>query len=64
MTKTLPAVLGGLMVVTGAIWTLQGLGYVSGSPMTGVGLWAVVGPIVAAAGIVLILVAVRGSRRQ
>ena len=28
-------VIGGLIALTGAIWTLQGLGYISGSFMTG-----------------------------
>jgi len=47
MRKTLPVTLGILMVVIGVIWTLQGLGYVKGSPMTGVELWAILGPLVA-----------------
>jgi hypothetical protein len=52
-------VVGVLLVVVGVVWTLQGLGYLPGSVMTGVTLWAVVGPIVALAGLVL---AVRGMR--
>jgi hypothetical protein len=61
MRKTLPITLGVLMVVVGAVWTFQGLGYLEGSPMTGVELWAVVGPIVAGLGVALAYVGLRGS---
>ena len=42
--------LGIVLVVIGVVWTLQGLGYVGGRVMSGVTLWAVVGPIVAIVG--------------
>ena len=48
------------MVVIGGIWTLQGLGYVKGSPMTGVELWAILGPLVAGLGVALAYVGFRG----
>ncbi|SOC52266.1 hypothetical protein [Ornithinimicrobium cerasi] len=51
---------GVLAIALGLLWTLQGLGVVGGSPMTGVTLWAVVGPIVALAGVALILTGRRG----
>jgi hypothetical protein len=56
-------VIGGvLLVVVGAVWTLQGLGYLPGSVMSGVTFWAVVGPVVAVVGLVIIA---RGwSRRR
>jgi len=60
-------VVGVLLAVMGAVWTLQGLGYLAGSAMTGVRLWAVVGPIVAVVGLVLAVVGlrqVRTSRRD
>ena len=60
--KALPLVLGGVMVVVGLLWTLQGLGYVSGSPMTGVTFWAVVGPVVAVIGLALMIVGMRRRR--
>ena len=41
------------MLVAGALWTLQGLGYLGGSSMTGESFWAVVGPIVAGLGLAL-----------
>ena len=62
MRKLLPAVLGGLMVVVGAVWTFQGLGYLEGSPMTGVDFWAIIGPIVAGLGVALAYVGLRGPR--
>ncbi len=62
MRKTLPITLGVLMVIVGAVWTFQGLGYLKGSPMTGVQLWAVLGPLVAGLGVALTIVGVRGSR--
>lgn len=46
---------GVLLIALGVLWTLQGLGVVGGSPMTGVTLWAVVGPLVAVTGIWLLL---------
>ena len=53
--------LGALLVVVGAVWTLQGLGYIGGSAMSGVPLWAVVGPVVVILGLLL---AVRGGRKR
>lgn len=60
MKKTLPVLLGGLMVVMGGVWTFQGLGYLEGSPMTGVTTWAIVGPVVAGLGVALAFVGLRG----
>jgi hypothetical protein len=55
----LPIAGGLLAVVLGALWTLQGLGVVGGSVMSGVSFWAYVGPVVALAGVVLIVLAMR-----
>ncbi len=63
MKGWVPLTLGLLAVVVGAVWTLQGLGYVGGSVMSGVTLWAVVGPIVAVVGLVLIVVGLRARNR-
>ncbi len=62
MKKTLPITLGLLMAVVGAVWTFQGLGYLEGSPMTGVAVWAIIGPLVAGFGVALLLVGVRRRR--
>jgi len=53
------------MLVVGLIWTLQGLNVLGGSAMTGQTLWAVVGPIVAIAGVVIVGLGVRrGTARR
>jgi hypothetical protein len=62
MRRTLPIVLGLLMIVVGAVWTFQGLGVIKGSPMTGVSLWAILGPLLAGLGVALGYVGLRGSR--
>lgn len=54
--------LGVLLVLFGGVWTLQGLDVLGGSAMSGVTIWAVVGPIVALAGIVLLVIGLRRSR--
>ena len=59
MNKNLQTGLGVLLVLIGLIWMLQGLGVLAGSPMTGVTLWAILGPIVAVAGAWLIAGALR-----
>lgn len=55
-------VAGLVLVAIGCVFTVQGLGYLAGSPMTGVTLWAIVGPVLALVGIVLIVRAVRTGR--
>lgn len=55
--------LGLLAVVLGALWTVQGLGYIEGSVMTGVRLWAVAGPVLALAGLVALWLGLRTRRR-
>jgi hypothetical protein len=52
-------VLGVLLVLVGVLWTLQGVGLVGGSVMSGVTLWAIVGPVVALGGVLLLVVARR-----
>jgi hypothetical protein len=63
MRGWLPLVLGLLAVVVGAVWTLQGLGYIGGSAMTGDRVWAVVGPVVGVVGLVLIGLGLRTRSR-
>ncbi|MBQ0906561.1 hypothetical protein [Micromonospora sp. U21] len=64
MRGWLPLTLGLLAVVIGAVWTVQGLGYVSGSVMTDQPVWAVLGPVVALAGLVLLWLGLRSRRRR
>ena len=63
MKGWLPLAIGIAAVVVGAVWTVQGLGYLSGSVMTDERIWAVIGPLVAVAGLVSIGVALRARRR-
>lgn len=51
--------IGAVLVLLGATWTLQGLDVIGGSVMSGVTLWAVIGPIVVVAGLVTALLGVR-----
>lgn len=60
MGRQVSLVLGGVLVLVGLLWTGQGLGWIGGSPMTGVTLWAVVGPVVAIVGLLVALRAGRG----
>jgi hypothetical protein len=55
VSKSLLVPLGVLLVLVGILWTLQGVGYLTGSVMTGVRFWAVTGPIVIVAGVVLVI---------
>lgn len=43
-------VVGTVMALCGALFTLQGLGAVQGSPMSNTTMWSVLGPIIAIAG--------------
>lgn len=54
-------VLGIVLALAGVVWTLQGLGVVGGSVMTGATIWAVIGPVTTVVGLV---VAVTGFRRR
>lgn len=52
--KLVLTVVGVLMVALGAIWILQGVGFLPGSFMTGQIQWAVYGCVVAVAGILVV----------
>jgi hypothetical protein len=53
MKKALLIGVGLLITIAGVVFTLQGLDLLGGSVMSGVTFWAVVGPLIAVAGIVL-----------
>ena len=54
----LPMALGVLGIVLGGLWTLQGLNVLTDSRMSGVRLWAQIGPAVAGAGLILVVLGV------
>lgn len=60
--RTVGLAVAGLMVLAGALWTLQGLGYVEGSAMTGERTWSIIGPIVAGLGVALGIVLLQNRR--
>jgi len=59
MSRTLKLVVGVVLILVGAVWTLQGLDVMGGSGMSGHAVWAVVGPVVALLGVVLLVGGVR-----
>ncbi|MFI9381553.1 hypothetical protein [Kutzneria sp. NPDC052558] len=56
--------LGVVLVLLGLLWTAQGLGYVTGSFMTGSRLWATIGPIVALVGLWSLVTGIRRQRAR
>jgi hypothetical protein len=60
MRFVLPA-LGVVLALVGAVWTLQGVGVIGGSFMTGSRVWLVIGLVALVAGIWLL---VRSLRRR
>lgn len=61
MNPRIRVALGVLLMIIGAVWTLQGLNVLGGSAMSGVTLWAVIGPLVVVGGLTL---ALSGRRRH
>ncbi|ROT33412.1 hypothetical protein [Micromonospora sp. HM5-17] len=56
--------LGLLAVVVGALWTLQGLGLLEDSVLSGELVWAVVGPGLVLVGLVLLRLGLRARNRR
>ncbi len=50
MTKTLVVLIGAIILAMGLTFTLQGLGVLKGSTMSGETQWALIGPLVAVVG--------------
>jgi hypothetical protein len=63
MKGWLSVVIGLLLVLAGAVWALQGFDVLGGSAMSGKSMWAVIGPIVAVVGLVLLVMGGRSVRR-
>ena len=62
MSRMVGLVLGAVFVVLGLVWFGQGMGWIGGGGMSGVRLWAVIGPILAAVGVVLVVGSLRPVR--
>lgn len=60
MVNRLLITAGAVVMVAGVIFALQGFGVLGGSVMSGSSLWAVLGPLIAIAGL---LAVVAGARR-
>ena len=55
---------GILVMLAGVIFTLQGVGVLGGSVMSGVTFWAVAGPVIALAGLALAVIGLGGRLTQ
>ena len=60
MTTRVLSVAGVLVIVAGVVFTLQGVGVIGGSFMSGSARWAVIGAVLVVAGLGLYLRATRG----
>ena len=61
MNRSVLRIVGGLLLLMGTIWFLQGIGVLPGSFMSGQPKWAVYGAIADIVGIILIVI---GSRSR
>ena len=57
-------IVGGLMALMGGVWTVQGVGILPGSFMTGQTFWAVVGSLTLVAGGILAFFGFRLDKRR
>ena len=50
---------GFVLTLAGVVFTLQGVGVLGGSVMSGVTFWAVAGPVIGLAGVILAAIGLR-----
>lgn len=62
MARPLWVVAGVIVALLGLLWTLQGIGVVKGSSMSGTTTWSIIGPIVLLVGLVVLSVGIRGRK--
>ena len=62
MKRVLLVGAGLVITLAGVIFTLQGLGAMGGSAMSGVTFWAVAGPVIALVGLAMAALGLRGGR--
>ena len=58
-TRILLVAAGSLVTVAGVVFTLQGVGVIGGSFMSGTTAWAIAGPVIALAGLTLVMAGLR-----
>jgi hypothetical protein len=63
VTRVLLVAGGLLLTLAGVIFALQGVGAIGGSFMSGTTTWAVTGPLIALAGLALVVLGLRWPRR-
>jgi hypothetical protein len=56
MTRPVGLGLGVVLVIFGSVFFLQGIDVLGGSGMSGKALWAVLGPLIALAGVAVLVV--------
>jgi hypothetical protein len=59
MKRVVLVCVGVLVMLAGVIFTLQGVGVLGGSGMSGVTFWAVAGPVIALAGLAIAVIGLR-----
>ena len=62
MAKPSWVVAGVVLALFGLLFTLQGVGVISGSAMSDTTFWSVAGPVIALAGLVIVWFGYRGRR--
>jgi hypothetical protein len=62
VTRPVLVVVGVVVLLLGLLFTLQGVGVIGGSPMSGTTTWSVLGPVIALAGALLALAGRRRGR--
>ena len=62
MRTIILAGVGALITLAGVIITLQGVGVIGGSTMSGVTFWAAAGPVIAVIGLAIAVVSLRRRR--
>ena len=59
MKRVVLICVGVIVMLAGVIFTLQGVGVLGGSVMSGVTFWAVAGPVIAVAGLAIAVLGLR-----
>jgi hypothetical protein len=63
VTRILLIAVGCVITLAGVVFTLQGVGTIGGSFMSGTTTWTLAGPVIALAGLVLVVFGLRRRSR-